>query len=56
MTATYGENFCEDLKEALSCSSNEEFLGAFKGMMFNALSAENIDEDDLAISIELVEN
>lgn len=56
MTVTYGEDFCEDLKEALRCSSNEEFLGAFKGLMFNELSSENIDKDDLAISIELVEN
>ena len=53
MTAIFGEQFCEDLKEALDCSTDEEFLGAFKGMMAQALSSENISKDDLSIKCEL---
>lgn len=53
MTVIYGEQFCEDLKEALKCESNQEFLGAFKGMMINEFKTENIDPNDLSIKIEL---
>lgn len=53
MTVTYGEDFCEELKEALDCKTDEEFLGAFKGMMINELRGENIPEEDLSIKIEI---
>ena len=53
MTVTYGEQFCEDLKEALDCATDEEFLGAFKGMMLNELKSENITDEDLRIKFEI---
>lgn len=53
MTVTYGDQFCEDLKEALNCTTDEEFLGVFKGMMLNELRCENIPEEDLIIKIEI---
>ena len=53
MTVTYGEQFCEDLKEALDCKTDEEFLGAFKRMMLNELRSENIPEKDLSVKIEI---
>lgn len=53
MTAIFGEQFCEDLKEALECETNEEFLGAFKGMLAQSLATENIPTEDLTIKIEL---
>ena len=53
MTVTYGEQFCEDLKEALDCKTDEEFLEAFKRMMLNELRSENIPEKDLSVKIEI---
>lgn len=53
MTAIFGEQFCEDLKEALECETDEEFLGAFKGMLAQSLATENIPKEDLTIKIEL---
>lgn len=56
MTVIYGEDICEDLKEAFSCSSNEEFLGAFKAMIFNELKSVSINKDDLSVGVELIED
>ena len=54
MTVTYGEQFCEDLKEELDCTTDEELLGAFKGMILNELTGANITEKDLSINLEKV--
>ena len=54
MTITYGEDFCEDLKEAFGSDTEEEFLGAFKAMITTELMNTPISDKDLSVNIELV--
>ncbi len=54
MTVIYGDEICEDLKEAFGCDTDEELLGAFKMTMAQALAAEAIDSEDLPIKCELI--
>lgn len=55
MTVIYGDEICEDLKEAFNCDTDEELLGAFKMTMAEALRAEHIDSKDLPIVCELID-
>ena len=55
MTVIYGDEICEDLKEAFNCDTDEELLGAFKMTMAEALRADRIDSADLPIKCELID-
>lgn len=55
LTVIYGDEICEDLKEAFNCDTDEELLGAFKMTMAQALAADGIDSDDLPIKCELID-
>ena len=55
MTVIYGDEICEDLKEAFNCDTDEELLGAFKMTMARELAAEAVDSDDLQIKCELID-
>lgn len=55
MTVLYGDEICEDLKEAFGCDTDEELLGAFKMVMAQALRQESVDSDDLSITYEKID-
>ena len=55
MTVIYGDEICEDLKEAFNCDTDEELLGAFKMTMAEALRADGIDSTELPIKCELID-
>ena len=55
MTVLYGDEICEDLKEAFNCDTDEQLLGAFKMTMAQALKQEAVDSDDIEIKCELVD-
>ena len=56
MTVIYGDEICEDLKEAFNCDTDEELLGAFKMTMAQHFSAaEAVDSNDLQIKCEIID-
>ena len=55
MTVTYGEDICEYLKEAFGCSTDEEFLIAFRAIMKAGLVKEAIDPNDLKFECEKID-
>ena len=55
MSVIYGDEICEDLKEAFNCDTDEQLLGAFKMTMASALAAEAVDSDDLQIKCEIID-
>ena len=56
MTAIYGDEICEALKEAFKCESDAELLGAFKATMVSQLSREDVDPMDLSLTCEIMED